>query len=70
MTEKEVLEALHTAIANELVDRIKSGGSTAADLAVAVKFLKDNGISAILAPDSPVANLMKNLPFDTEATVN
>lgn len=68
MTEKEVLEKLHTAIADELVSRIKSGEATAAELAVAVKFLKDNGISAILAPDSPISNLMANLPFATDAS--
>lgn len=70
MTEKEILESLHKAIANELVDRIKSGAATAADLSVAVKFLKDNGINAVAAPDSPIANLMANLPFKTEASVN
>lgn len=61
-----MLEKLHAAVAEELASRIKAGEATAADLAVAVKFLKDNGISAIVAPDSPITNLIKNLPFDVE----
>ena len=40
----ETLSTLHTAVAQELLDRIQSGEAKPADLAVAVKFLKDNNI--------------------------
>jgi len=43
-----LLEELHNETAQVLLDRIKSGEATAADLSVARQFLKDNGI------DSPV----------------
>lgn len=54
---------LHGEIATELTKRIKNGTATAADIAVAVKFLKDNGITASPVPKSPVGNLAEELPY-------
>ncbi|MGY5795211.1 hypothetical protein ACXHXM_34210 len=45
---EELLEQLHAATAQALLDRIKDGSATAADIAAAAKFLKDNGISRLL----------------------
>ena len=57
------LEALHGALAKSLADKIKSGEATAADMAVARQFLKDNGIDAIPTKGSPLGDLRDGLPF-------
>ncbi len=38
------LESIHDALTVALLERIRSGGATAADLNVARAFLKDNGV--------------------------
>ena len=63
---QDILEALHSSLATELSQRIKSGEATAADLSVARQFLKDNGIDAFATNDSPLQQLVDSLPFDTE----
>jgi hypothetical protein len=57
------LEALHGALAKTLADKIKSGEATAADMAVARQFLKDNGVDAIPTKGSPLGELAESLPF-------
>ena len=54
---QDLLAKLHEAVGDELLQRIQSGEATSADLSVATKFLKDNGIN-IDVEDSPPA-----LPF-------
>ncbi len=63
---KEVLEKLHADVAQELLDRITTGEATAAEISIAVKFLKDNSITVEIEESEPVLNLAKSLPF-TEA---
>tara|TARA_R100001082_G_C4220304_1_gene98904 strand:+ start:137 stop:355 length:219 start_codon:yes stop_codon:yes gene_type:complete len=63
---KGLLDKLHSDIAQELLDRINSGEATAADIGIAVKFLKDNSITVDIEDSEPVLNLAKSLPF-TEA---
>jgi len=41
----DVLEMLHRTIAQELLNRIRSGEASAQDFNAAIKFLKDNNIS-------------------------
>tara|TARA_R100000329_G_C7424794_1_gene149303 strand:+ start:166 stop:402 length:237 start_codon:yes stop_codon:yes gene_type:complete len=62
----KILEDLHKTLAQELLDRIKSGEEKASVLNVARQFLKDNGIEAIPVADSPLKSLIDELPFDTE----
>ena len=62
----KILEDLHKTLAQELLDRIKSGEEKASVLNVARQFLKDNGIEAIPVADSPFKSLIDELPFDTE----
>lgn len=62
---KDILEALHNAVAVDLLGKIQSGEATAAELSAAIKFLKDNGVEALAAPNSPMGNLLDALPFDT-----
>ena len=63
---QDILEALHSSLATELSQRIKSGEATAADLSVARQFLKDNGIDAFATNDSLLQQLVDSLPFDTD----
>ena len=63
---KELTE-LHSAVAAELLHRVRSGEAGASDLSVAVKFLKDNGIEAQAVADTPLANLAASLPVYDDA---
>lgn len=59
------MDTLHDAVTKELLMRVQSGEATASELSVAVKFLKDNGASLdIITAESPMANLLQDLPFD------
>ena len=63
MSVKEKLEELHDLLAETLLDRIRGDDVSPADLNVARQFLKDNGIDAIPAKDTPMFNLALELPF-------
>ncbi|WP_159953199.1 hypothetical protein [Rhizobium sp. 18065] len=54
----EAMEQLHDALASALATRIAAGEATAADLAVAAKFLKDNGVSRLIDPESPDGSVL------------
>lgn len=57
------LNDLHGLVANELARKIRSGEATAAEIAVATKFLKDNNVQQLAVAGSPMANLVASLPF-------
>ena len=61
-----LLEKLHIDVANELLERISAGDATTGDISAAIKFLKDNDITAVVEESKPLMNLVKSLPF-TEA---
>jgi hypothetical protein len=64
---KDALELLHDAVAKELTERVKNGDATAADISNAIKFLKDNGIEAVLGKNPGVTSLASQFPtFDDE----
>lgn len=60
---KESLQALHALVANHLAAKITSGEATAADVSNALRMLKDNNITALLVPGSPLKGLLDSLPF-------
>ncbi len=60
---QESLSDLHGALASALADKIRDGSATAADLAVARQFLKDNGIDSIPTGSNGLGKLAKELPF-------
>jgi hypothetical protein len=67
---RELLEELHGEIAKALKTKIASGEATAADLAVARQFLKDNGVDNIAkTPNSPLSQLADALPFPSQEGV-
>lgn len=59
---EEILSDLHALIATSLIDKIKSGEASSADLSVAVKFLKDNGINCIGTQNDDMKELVDALP--------
>jgi len=65
--DEKMLKDLHDAVARDLLSKVASGNATAAELSVARAFLKDNGIDATPGQSEPLNDLIKNLPFDTEA---
>ena len=65
----EALNSLFDAVADELLTKIKSGEAKPADLAVAVKFLKDNNITCLPTDSNSLGELMKNMPFNSEDNI-
>jgi len=65
---RDMLNSLHTAMAEELLARVRSGNATAAELSVATKFLKDNHIECVATEDNPLGQLADAIPdFDNTA---
>ena len=58
----KLLEQLHLVLAQELLDKVKSGDAKAGDLNVARQFLKDNGVECIPVEKNPMEELMLILP--------
>ncbi|ESZ06830.1 MULTISPECIES: hypothetical protein [unclassified Mesorhizobium] len=71
---KDVMDLLHAAVAKELTDRVKSGEASAADISNAIKFLKDNGIEAVMGKGGALDSLARQFPTfnddDHEGAVN
>jgi hypothetical protein len=63
---EKTLSVLHTAVAQELLDRVQSGDAKPADISNAIKFLKDNNIDAMPVQGSPLDGLLEALPFNSE----
>jgi hypothetical protein len=66
----ELLSLLHGEMAKVLLEKVRSGEVTAAELNVARQFLKDNGIDAIPKEGSPLGNLADELPFTSAEEPN
>ena len=66
---EKLFDELHDELATTLLNKIKSGEAKASDLNVARQFLRDNGIAGIPADNSPLKNLMDELPFTEEEVV-
>ena len=69
MTKSELMELLHQTLAENLLTRISDPEAKSADLNVARQFLKDNGIEAVAAEGSPLADLVATLPDFTMKTL-
>ena len=67
---EQTLATLHTAVATELLDRIRSGDAKPADMSNAIKFLKDNHIDAMPVQGSPLDGLLNSLPFNSEGVLD
>ena len=58
----KLLKTIHYELAKHILDLIKSGEAKAGDLNVARQFLTDNGIECMPVENSPIEDLMTNLP--------
>ncbi len=65
----DILEALHTDVAKLLAERIKDKSATASEIAQAINLLKHNNIQEVIKPDSPLGNLLKQIPEFKEETL-
>ena len=65
----KILDDLHSELAATLLDKVRSGTAKASDLNVARQFLRDNGIAGVPVENSPLKNLMDELPFTEEEVV-
>jgi hypothetical protein len=71
MDAEALLQELHIASIELLLDRVKSGEATASELSVARQLLKDNGIDQSPREGSPVTQLAVVMPFeDPEASIS
>jgi hypothetical protein len=68
--ENDKLNNLYDAVADELLAKIQSGEAKPADLAVAVRFLKDNDITAIPINDNALQQLMESMPFPSDKDIS
>ena len=68
--ENNKLNNLYEAVADELLAKIQSGEAKPADLAVAVRFLKDNDITAIPINDNALQQLMESMPFPSDKDIS
>jgi len=59
----KILALLHEEMAQKLLDKVRGGEVTAAELNVARQFLKDNNIDSTPKEGTPLANLVEELPF-------
>ena len=62
MSEK-TLKQLHNELALKLLNKVRDPDATASEMNVARQFLKDNGIDSLPVDNSPLRDLMKELPF-------
>lgn len=67
---RDLLNSLHTAMAEELLGRVRSGNASAAELSVATKFLKDNHIECVATPNNPLGQLADAIPEFSNAAWN
>ncbi len=63
------LSNLHALIATSLMNKIREGEATSADISAAIKFLKDNGIEAT-RDDAGIQDLINSLPDIIEEDQN
>lgn len=60
------LHGLQDMLIDEFIRRIESGEASPSDLNAARQLLKDNGVSAVVTNDNPMADLVSILPFEDE----
>lgn len=58
---KAILAQIHAKLAQDMLDHLNSGEADARSWAVIVKFLKDNNIDALPAPDEENSSALNEL---------
>lgn len=59
-----LLGQLHEAVARDLLNKVASGEASAQELSAAIKFLKDNGIEAVVSKDTTIGQLASLPEFE------
>lgn len=59
---EELFDELHSLVTNELIQRIKAGEASTADLRAAIEWLHKNDITGIAVEGSPLAGLAGLIP--------
>ena len=59
-----LLAEIHEELARTLLNKIRSGEITPAELQCARQFLKDNGIDSVPQEDNTIGMLVSDMPFD------
>lgn len=70
---EHLFDELHSLLTVELLDRIKSGEASTADLRAAIDWLSKNNVTGVAIEGSPLADLVGLLPeltFDEVADFN
>lgn len=67
---EDLFEELHSILTIELMDRVKSGEATTADLKACIDWLKVNDITGVAVSGSPLAGLAGLIPELTFEEVN
>ena len=74
---EDLLNGLHQIVAQDLIARISSGEATVQEISAAIKFLKDNDVTADITYNNPLRQLEQEvtpvgeLPFiDEDEEVN
>ena len=62
MGTEEQFELLHGILTQELINRLKSGTASTADLRAAIDWLKTNDITGVPVENSPLASLAGLIP--------
>lgn len=57
-----LLAELHNQTAKHLIERLKSGQATPAEVGNAIRFLKDNGIEAVPEENDKLNQIVQHLP--------
>ena len=68
MKKDSKLEELHELLATILLEKIRDPECKSAELNVARQFLKDNDVTAIPTDENALAQLLEDLPFDSDTT--
>ena len=61
-TNESAFNELHVMITMELMEKIKMGEATTADLRAAIEWLKVNGITGVAVENSPLSSLAGVIP--------
>jgi len=64
--DEQAMANLHGLLAKALAQKIEDGTATAADLSVAAKFLKDNGIDCVGSQNANVTSLAESMDFPVD----
>lgn len=64
----DLLDALHFTVCDVLLSKLRAGEASPADIAAAIRFLKDNNITALIDANPGLKALVSELPnfVDTE----